>query len=115
VDVAKFLCELLVVADIEIVITFLPKVRGLANQSARHSLLQRLDCIRESCLLRFADEKMDVLRHYDISVDVEFKVAAHSFKCGFEDACGIGGGERFSAMVAAEGYKVRLPGFVESL
>jgi len=114
-DVAKLLRELLGIADVEIVIALLPKVGRLNNQPARDSLLQRFDRIRKRCVPRFADKKMDVLGHYDISIDIEFKSSAHALQRGLEDARRFGSGERPPAMVAAEGYKVSLPGFVEAL
>ena len=78
VDVAKFLHKLLDIAHVEIVVTLLPEVRGLADQSARNTLFQRLDCIRKQCVLGFTDKKMHVFRHYNIGVDAEFERSAHA-------------------------------------
>jgi hypothetical protein len=45
-DVVKLLYELLMIANVEIVVALLPEMVGVSDQTPRHSLLQRLDGIR---------------------------------------------------------------------
>ena len=47
VDVAKLFDELPIIANVEIVVPLLPEVLGIADQSPRHTLLQRLERFRE--------------------------------------------------------------------
>jgi hypothetical protein len=115
VDVAKLFDELPIVANVEIVVPLLPEVLGIADQSSRHSLLQRLERFRERRTLRFADEQMNVLRHHNIAVDAKPETSPDAFERGLERTLRRRRGERRSAMVAAERHKMSLPGFVETL
>jgi hypothetical protein len=53
---------------------------GILAQSRIDSLLQRLQGVRQGVPLRLADEKVDVLRHYDISIDAEAEAATHALE-----------------------------------
>jgi len=77
-NVVQLLDKLIVIANVEIVVALLPEMLSLANQSARDSLLQRLDRVGESVLPRFAKQQVNVFGHDHISVDAKFEAEAHS-------------------------------------
>src|SRR5947209_3005965 len=79
-NVVQFLYELRMIPNVEIVVALLPEMIGVADQTPCHSLLQRLQGVRQSgwpiqarcwlewvSSLRLAEEKVDVLRHHNIS------------------------------------------------
>ena len=114
-DVSQLFDMLRLTPHIEIVIAFLPEVFGVANQSPRHTLLQRLDCVRKHPALRLADQQMDVIRHDHVTIHAHLELAAHSLQRRFKRAfrrCIL---EGLSASIAAEGDKVCLSGFLKSL
>ena len=84
-DVTDFLHKLAIVPDIEIVISLLPEMLGLADQAARHALLQRLESIGEQAALGFADRQVNMLRHDYIPVDTKPEAAPHTLQGEFED------------------------------
>jgi hypothetical protein len=45
-NVVQFLCKLRVIANVEIVVAFLPEMIGVADQTPCHSLLQRFQGVR---------------------------------------------------------------------
>jgi len=114
-NVAELLNKLRVIADIEIVVPLLPEVRGIANQSPRHTLLQRLDGHSERCSLWLADQQVNMLWHDYIAVHAKPEAASDTFERGLEGARRRLRGERRRAMVAAEGDKVSLAGLVKAL
>ena len=79
-NITKLRDELPVVTDIEIVITFLPEMRGVADQPARHALLQRLESVSKRVTLGLADEQVNVLWHDDVSVDAKSEAAPNALK-----------------------------------
>ena len=90
-------------------------MRGLANQSPRHSLLERLERYRERCSFWLANEQMDVFWHYNVAIDAQLIAESDAFESCFKDKfCRIGG-ERQGTMVAAECHEVGLSGLVKSL
>ena len=70
-NVAQLLHELPVISNVEIVVTFLPKVLGIPDQSPRYSLLQRFQRVRQCASLGFAKQKMYMLRHGYVSIDAQ--------------------------------------------
>jgi len=89
-NISKLFQKLRFVPDIEIIVALLPEILRLANQSARDSLLQRLDRVGESMLPRFAEQQVNVFGHDHISVDAKLEAAAHAFERGLEDLPGDG-------------------------
>lgn len=81
----------------------------------RYSLLQRLQSIRESSLLGFAHEQMNVIRHHDVTVNAESKTSADTFECQLEDSSARIASEERPTMIAAEGNEVTLSAFVKTL
>jgi hypothetical protein len=55
-NVSQLLKELVVIADIEIVIALQPEMFRLADEPSRDALLERLDRIGESAALRLAEK-----------------------------------------------------------
>ena len=55
VDVAQFLVELIVAADIEVVVPELPEVRSIADVLAGNTLFERLNCNREQLHIRLTE------------------------------------------------------------
>src|SRR5439155_19532991 len=64
VDIAKLFHELLITADVEIIVPLLPEVFGVANQAPRHSLLEGFEGLGKRAPLRFAHEEVNVIRHH---------------------------------------------------
>ena len=69
VNISQLLHKLVIVPDIEIVITLLPEVFCFADQSPRDTLLERFDGMGERVAMRFAEQQVNVLRHDDIAED----------------------------------------------
>jgi hypothetical protein len=78
------------------------------KQAPRYALLQRLQCIGQRSLLRFAEQKVNVLRHDHVRVDLKPEAAPHTFQCRFEGSSACGRGKQSTAMVAAESDEMTL-------
>ncbi len=89
-NIAQLLAKLIVIANIKIVITLLPKMLRSADQPTRDSLLERLDRISELAVLRLAEQQMNVLGHDDISEHPQAVNMSDSFKRGLEGSFFIG-------------------------
>src|SRR5438132_12785576 len=103
-NIAKLFYKLLVISNVEIVVPLLPEMLRIANQTPRHSLLQRLqrigqriplwfaehgwpiqavfwlECgsfIFERILLWFAEQQVNMLRHDYIPVNLKSEAAPH--------------------------------------
>jgi len=79
-DVMELLQELLMIANVEIVVALLPEMIGVSNQTPRYALLQGFEGIRQGVPFRLADQKMDVFRHDNVSIDAHAETAAHALK-----------------------------------
>jgi hypothetical protein len=114
-NVTQLLNKLLPVANIEIVVPILPEMRAFAGQPPRNALLQTLqhNCKRRA--LGFAEQQVYVLQHHDVAKDTEMVHPSHAFKSRFEGAGRLDVGKDFLAAMAAESYKVSLPGFVKAV
>jgi hypothetical protein len=75
-NISKLFHKLRFIPNVEIIVALLPEMLRIANQSPRYSLLQRFDHVRESMLLRFAEQQVNVFGHDDITVDAKFEAAA---------------------------------------
>jgi hypothetical protein len=78
-------------------------------------LLKRFDRTRKGVALRFADQQVDVLRHYDIAIDTKSETTSDAFERDIEGALRHDRGEQWPTVITAERYKVSLSGFVETL
>ncbi len=87
-NVPQLLNKLRFVADIEVVISLLPKVLGLANQPPRHALFERLDGVGKRSALGLTQKQVNVVRHDDVSVHAKIKTDAHALEADFEHAFG---------------------------
>jgi hypothetical protein len=65
------------ISHIEIIVALLPEMLRLANQPPRDSLLQRLDRVGQSMLLRFVEQQVNVFGHDHISVDAQLEAETH--------------------------------------
>ena len=54
-NIAQLFHKLRIISNVEIVVPLLPEMLGIANQTPRYSLLQRLQRIGQRVLLRFAE------------------------------------------------------------
>jgi hypothetical protein len=83
-NILKFLHELPMIPNIAIVGALLPEVLSLADQSPRHTLLQGLERIGQRPMLRFPEQRVDVLRHHHIPVDAQTGAASDPLQRGLE-------------------------------
>ena len=83
-NVPQLLEKLIVGPDIEIVVSLLPEMRSLADQPPRHTLLQRLDRIRERVAFRLTHEQMNMLGHDHVPIHAESVSAPDAFNSRFE-------------------------------
>lgn len=88
---------------------------GIADQSPRHALLQRLDRYVERCALRLANQQVNMIGHYNVAIDEKAVSASYAFERGFEGMLRCVHDERRMAVVAAEGDEVSLAGLVKAL
>jgi hypothetical protein len=98
-NVTQLLHKLWVISNVKIVVTLLPEMIRIANQTPRYSLLldpstslgisaegsdarwaPQLQRIGKRIPLRFAEQEVDMLRHDYISVNVEFVTTPHPFQ-----------------------------------
>ena len=115
-NVVQFLGELPMIADVEIVVTLLPEMVGaVSDQAARDSLLERLDGLGQRVTFGFAQQKMHVFGHDDVSVDAELVTAADTFESFLEGMSGWRIQEQGFASVTREGDEVGLSGVVVTL
>jgi len=62
---------------LKIVVPLLPEMIRIANQTPRHSLLQRLKRIGQRMPLRFAEQEVNMLWHDHIPVNLKAETATH--------------------------------------
>jgi hypothetical protein len=74
VNVAELPGELAVVPDVGVIVSLLPKVFGLADQTARHSLFEQFNRHCECFLVRLGKQEVNMLGHDHIAVDTELKL-----------------------------------------
>jgi hypothetical protein len=92
VDVVQLLIKLIMVADVEVVVSVLPEMRSIANVFSGDALLKRLDSDGERFDVWLAEKQMHMIRHHYISVDAEMEAASdplESFKKGLF-CCSVG-------------------------
>src|SRR5205807_6776620 len=108
-NIAQLRHKLWVIANVEIVVPFLPEMLRVANQTPRYSLLQRLQRIGQRVLLRFAKQEVNMLRHDYVPVDVKPETVPHPLPGWLEGSPACVRGKQPTAMVAAEGDEMTLP------
>lgn len=113
-DIAQLFVELLMAANIEIVVSGLPKVWSIADVLAGNALLERLNRNRERFHVRLAEEKMNVVRHHHVSVYTEPITKPDTFKCLKKGLSCFRVSQVLSAMPASEGDEVCLPRRMEA-
>jgi hypothetical protein len=96
------------VPDIEIVVSLLPEMFGLANQSPQHVLLQRFDRVGKCSAWRFAHKQMNVFRHHDISIDLQTEATPNAPQRQFKQAFAFDGRKQQTAPVATKCDEVGL-------
>ena len=57
---------------------------------------------------------MNVLGHDNISVNAKLEASSDAFHSNFEDSAAFCGSEQETAVIAAESYKVTLPGVMKT-
>ncbi len=87
-DITTLLHKLAVVPNVEIVITLLPEMLGVADQTSRYTLFQRLKGIGERAALGLTDQQVNMLRHNHVSVNAKAAIAGHTLERGFDDLLG---------------------------
>ena len=114
-NIAQLFLKFLLTVNIEIVIALLPEARRVADQSAGHALLQRLDGDGERFALWFAHQQVHMIGHNNVSIDAKQKSAAHTLDRSFKNRPCRDFGKVRPAMPAGEGDEMRLSGIVEAL
>ena len=110
-DVTKLLRELLVAADVEIVITLLPEVVArCCDKTTCDALFKRLERFGKGRASGFAKQDMHVLGHDHVSVDIQVIAATDAFKSLFEGTLGCIRDEEWLTVVTGKGYEVGLSG-----
>src|SRR6185312_12544585 len=86
----------------------------IPKQAPRHSLLQRLQRISQRAALQLAQQKMNMLRHYHITINTEFIIAAHPFQSRLERPAACVSSKHATAMIATESNKMTLAAVMET-
>jgi hypothetical protein len=89
-NVSKLFYKLTLIADIEIVVAFLPEMLSFPDQSPWYALLQRFQRVSKSALPRFAEQQMNVFGHNNVTVDAKLETASHTLQRGLECLFGNG-------------------------
>jgi hypothetical protein len=93
---------------VEVVIAALPELGFFVFlQLSRCALFEHLDCDGQRGDARLADEKVNMLRHEDVSSDNEAILSSHALKLKFEDFVGSASRQQRLSQVATEGEKVK--------
>jgi hypothetical protein len=114
-DVAELFHEFGFKADIEVVVALLPEMLRIPDETACHSLLQRLQRVCEELLLGLTDQKVDMIRHHYIPINSYAIGASHPFQTLLEDAPIHLFSKECVVVIAREGDEVASPGVLESL
>src|SRR5262249_8883535 len=92
----------------EVVIPRLPKVLAAVDQPSHDRLLQSLYRRSQCASFRLANQQMYMLRHDDISADIESVALTNPFESPLDHELGLGRGQERQTAVAAEGYEVQM-------
>jgi hypothetical protein len=114
-DVMELLQELLMIANVEIVVALLPEMIGVSNQTPRYALLQGFEGIRQGVPFRLAYQKVDVFRHDNVSIDAHAETAAHALKSALKHLSTRVIREQGAAVVTAKRDEMALSGVVIAL
>ena len=85
-DVAELLCDLRLRQDVEVVIAPLPELRAVVFQPLRCLVLENIQRGRKGVDFGLGEQKMDMLRHEDVSEDIEAVIGAELFEL-FKESC----------------------------
>src|SRR5439155_20535496 len=102
-NVAQLFDELRMIPNIEIVISLLPEMLGIANQAPRHPLFQGLERISQRLPLGFAQQQMYMLGHDYVAIHAKSELAPQTFQCRFENSHRRMGGKQWTTMITTEG------------
>jgi hypothetical protein len=92
-----------------------PAFRSLGwKQTPRYSLLQRLQRIGQRGPLWFTEQKVNMLWHDDIPINLKPETTPHALQGGLEDSSAGVSGKQPVAMVAAERDEMTLPAVVKT-
>lgn len=106
VDVHQFFDPFCVGEDVEVVIARLPELRAGAFQELRGFSLQDVERGLQDLVFRFAEEKVDVFGHKNISEDQELVTVTECFEGVEKDGAGVIVVEVGEAVVTTEGEEV---------
>src|SRR5579864_4174975 len=114
--VTQLLNPLTLAPHIEVVIPRLPKRTTLRKpQLSRDILLQHLQHNRQLSPLRFTDQKMNMLWHDHITVDIELIPASRLLQRALEFITRRRGSQQRLSVVAAECDEMQTPCFLKPL
>jgi hypothetical protein len=100
--------------NLEIVISLLPKMFSVADQSAGDSLFERLEDICQQAAVGFTQKQVNVLGHEHISKNPQFEIAAYAFERNFEGTSAGVCTQQWAAMIAAEGHEMGLASLLKA-
>ena len=80
----------------------------VSDKSTGHRLLQRLQGTRQGAALRLTDQQMNMLRHDDISGDVEAVLAACLLQRELETSLGMWRSQEWLPAITTEGHEVQV-------
>ena len=112
-DVAQLLDKLLIIADVEVVVAFLPRMLCVSDEPARDPLLQRLDGMCDRFALRLAHQQMNVFGHDHIAEYAQPETASDALKSR-HNGIRLGATERWTAVIAAKRNEMALSRLVEA-
>ena len=112
-NVAQLLDKLLIMADVEAVVAFLPKMLCVSDEPARDPLLQRLDGMCDRFALRLADQQMNVFGHDHIAEYAQPETAPDALQRRLKGVR-LGAAQRRTAVIAAKRNEMALSRLVEA-
>jgi hypothetical protein len=112
-DVAELLDPLRFCEDVEVVITGFPDKFGGAGTG--ETLLENLNRSRQLLSVGFGYEEMDVVRHENVTKNLEEVFLAGLFENLLESITGFGGFEDVGVAVAADGDEMEVAGVLATI
>src|ERR1019366_4161357 len=112
-DVSQLLVELCRIANVAVIVAFLPE-RTRVAQALRKGQLKKMHGVGQSVWSRFADQQMNVFGHDDITVNAHPETQPHAFEAFEKKTISVRRRELAVPLITTEGEEMRLAGFVES-